>query len=33
MDIGQLKQVMEEYREDDTKIVTENFAEGEDTDE
>jgi len=33
MDIGQLKQVMEEYREDDTEIVTENFAEGEDTDE
>lgn len=33
MDIGQLKQVMEEYREDDTEIVTENVAEGEDTDE
>ena len=33
MDIGQLKQVMEEYREDDTEIVTENVTEGEDTDE
>lgn len=33
MDIGQLKQVMEEYREDDTEIVTENVVEGEDTDE
>ena len=33
MDIGQLKQVMEEYREDDTEIVTENVAEAEDTHE
>ena len=33
MDIGHLKQVMEEYREDDTETVTENVTEGEDTDE